>query len=333
MASVRHGDRWDRVRRATAPCPRPLITTIRCSPRLKSARTQPPLARAQSRRYCRRLARRHYENFTVASRLLPRRLAAAFLQYLRLLPLGRRPGRRNRRPAAERWPCWTGGKQQLHDCYAGQTRPPGLHRPGRHHPTIRYSRRPASSICWWPFARTSGSRATRTSANCSTIAATRPTRWAGWCLYLGRCHTPRAGAAVRFDLHRPATGQFLAGRGPRLGPRPDLSAAGRLPPFGYDEAMFARRECNDAFAGCWRPRSTRPKASCGGLPLAQLMPPELQLDVALFVHGGLAILEAIRRQNYDVWTARPASSKRETAAAGPLLVAVAARNPLAGDAP
>ncbi len=41
------------------------------------------------------------------------------------------------------------------------------------------------------------------------------------------------------------------------------------------------------------------------------MPPELQLDVALFVHGGLAILEAIRRQDYDVWTARPKVSKWE----------------------
>jgi phytoene/squalene synthetase len=37
----------------------------------------------------------------------------------------------------------------------------------------------------------------------------------------------------------------------------------------------------------------------------------LQLDVALFVHGGSAILEAIRRQEYDVWTRRPVVSKAE----------------------
>jgi phytoene/squalene synthetase len=47
-----------------------------------------------------------------------------------------------------------------------------------------------------------------------------------------------------------------------------------------------------------------------GLPLIRWMPPELQLDVALFIHGGLAILRAIREQNYDVWTWRPAISKR-----------------------
>ena len=48
-----------------------------------------------------------------------------------------------------------------------------------------------------------------------------------------------------------------------------------------------------------------------GLPLVALMPPELQLDVALFIHGGLAILRAIRRQDYDVWTARPKVSRWE----------------------
>ena len=48
-----------------------------------------------------------------------------------------------------------------------------------------------------------------------------------------------------------------------------------------------------------------------GLPLVALMPPELQLDVALFIHGGLAILRAIRRQDYDVWTSRPTVSKWE----------------------
>jgi phytoene/squalene synthetase len=42
-----------------------------------------------------------------------------------------------------------------------------------------------------------------------------------------------------------------------------------------------------------------------------MVPPELRLDVALFVHGGLAILEAIRRQDFDVWTRRPVVSKME----------------------
>ena len=48
-----------------------------------------------------------------------------------------------------------------------------------------------------------------------------------------------------------------------------------------------------------------------GLPLIKMMPRDLRLDVALFIQGGLAILRAIRRQDYDVWTRRPRVSKME----------------------
>ncbi len=36
------------------------------------------LSEAEARNYCKRLARRHYENFTVASFLLPRKLRTPF---------------------------------------------------------------------------------------------------------------------------------------------------------------------------------------------------------------------------------------------------------------
>ncbi|MGD9647259.1 MAG: squalene synthase HpnC [Pirellulales bacterium] len=46
-----------------------------------------------------------------------------------------------------------------------------------------------------------------------------------------------------------------------------------------------------------------------GLPLVKRTPPWLQIDLWLFIHGGLEILSAIRRANYDVWTARPKVSR------------------------
>ena len=143
--------------------------------------TPPPLTLRESRRYCRRLARRHYENFTVASRLLPRPAAAARLQHLRLLPLGRRPGRRDRRSRSAASPCWIGGKRCSAQCYRGPGDPSGVHRPVGDHPRVRHSRSSRFSTCWWPSARTSGSRATRRSTSCWNTAATRPIRWAGWC--------------------------------------------------------------------------------------------------------------------------------------------------------
>jgi squalene synthase HpnC len=47
-----------------------------------------------------------------------------------------------------------------------------------------------------------------------------------------------------------------------------------------------------------------------GLPLIGRVGSELALDLDLFSRGGLAILHAIERENYDVLRARPALSKR-----------------------
>ena len=82
--------------------------------------------------------------------------------------------------------------------------------------------------------------------------------------------------------------------------------------FEYTEAMFARREYNEAFRQLMRRQVDRAEGFlCAGLPLIKKMPRDLSLDVALFIHGGLAILRAIRRQDYDVWTRRPRVSKME----------------------
>ena len=46
-----------------------------------------------------------------------------------------------------------------------------------------------------------------------------------------------------------------------------------------------------------------------GLPLVKMVNRSLALDLELFSRGGLAILNAIERQRYDVLKARPAISK------------------------
>ena len=76
--------------------------------------------------------------------------------------------------------------------------------------------------------------------------------------------------------------------------------------------MFARRECNQAFHRLMIIQVDRAEGFLrAGLPLIKMMPRDLRLDVALFIHGGLAILRAIRRRDYDVWTRRPRISKME----------------------
>jgi phytoene/squalene synthetase len=51
-----------------------------------------------------------------------------------------------------------------------------------------------------------------------------------------------------------------------------------------------------------------------GMPLIDKVDPELALDIDLFSRGGMEILRAIRRQNYDVLRERPSiSSSRKLA--------------------
>jgi phytoene synthase len=81
---------------------------------------------------------------------------------------------------------------------------------------------------------------------------------------------------------------------------------------GYTDAHFCRREYNAAFRKALQIEVDRAERQLqAGKPLVERIPRELQFDVSLFIAGGLAILNAIRRQDYNVWTSRPALSKSQ----------------------
>jgi squalene synthase HpnC len=80
--------------------------------------------------------------------------------------------------------------------------------------------------------------------------------------------------------------------------------------YGVDEATIARREPTAAFrqllkyeVDCARELFTK------GLPLIDLVDRELALDLDLFSSGGLEILRAVERRQYDVLTMRPVITK------------------------
>ncbi len=67
---------------------------------------------------------------------------------------------------------------------------------------------------------------------------------------------------------------------------------------------------NEPFRQALRREVDRAEAALrAGQPLVDMVPPELRLDVALFVAGGLSVLEAIRGVGYNVWRTRPTISK------------------------
>ena len=149
------------------------------------ARCRPPgCPLAQAEHYTRWLATHHYENFHVASWLLPRRLRQHFYNvyaYCRWADdLGDEVARRRR----ARSNCWTGGSGSWISATRAARRIPfssRLRRPIRE-PSIFPSS--PSAICWPRSARTRPCIATSPGTTCSAIAAIRPIPSAGWCFIL-----------------------------------------------------------------------------------------------------------------------------------------------------
>ena len=267
-----------------------------------------PLTLAKSRRYCRRLARRHYENFTVVSRSLPRRLRQHFYNiyaYCRWADdLADETGDPRQALALLNW--W---ESHLRACFQGRTLHPVFIALAE---TIRQFNIPPDPFVDLLVAFRQDQRVTRYDTFDQLF---------GYCrysanpvgrlvLYLAGCHDPeRAQLAdsISTGLQLANFWQDVAGDWQRGRIYLPLAHMRR---FGGDESAIIRGEATDAFR---RALSAAVDEAEGwlnrGRPLVALVPPEIQLDVALFIRGGLAILRAIRRQNYDVFTSRPRLSR------------------------
>lgn len=81
---------------------------------------------------------------------------------------------------------------------------------------------------------------------------------------------------------------------------------------GWDETRFAAGRCDDGFRRLLAAMVERAEACFAeGRPLTEQAAPALRLSVRLCVAGGRAILAAIRRQGYDVWSGRPTLGRLE----------------------
>ncbi len=271
------------------------------------ARAQrPTLAQAQA--YCRRLARLHYENFTVASWLLPRDLRPHFCNiyaYCRWSDdlADETAGGAESLQLLDWW------QSQLDDCYRGIATHPVF---VALESTIHEFEIPAD-----PFRDLlTAFRQDQTTSRYDSFGDLL-----GYCrnsanpvgrlvLYLGRCHDDRRGQLadnVCTALQLANFWQDVArdyDRGRIYLPQDSCRRA------GYDEAMFARREFNPQFRQLLAGEVDRAESLFNsGQPLVDLVPRHLQIDVQLFIDGGRAIQSAIRRIDYNVWRRRPVVAK------------------------
>ncbi len=276
-------------------------------PEYRIPRTPPSLEEARA--YCRRLADSHYENFHVASWFLPRKLRPHFhsiYTYCRISDdLGDEVG--NPEQSLALLDLWQG---ELDACYRGETRHPVFVALAE---TIR-----ACDIPKQPFADLL--TAFRQDQTVTRFAAMRDV------LDYSRYSANPVGRLVLY-----ACGY----RDPELCQLSDFTCTGlQLANFWQDvtrdygkgriylpledmERHGVREE--EIAAGAATPRFrellhfevdyTRQMLR-QGMPLISLVDRELALDLDLFSRGGLEILSAIERQNYDVLSSRPVVSKR-----------------------
>jgi len=259
---------------------------------------------AQARHYCQQLASSHYENFAVASWLLPSVLRPHFhaiYAYCRWSD----DLADEVRSDAESLALLDWWESELQACYTGSAT----------HPVFVALRDTIAqySIPIEPFANLlTAFRQDQNRKRYETF-----NELLGYCensanpvgrlvLYLGRCHTPETVAlsdSICTGLQLANFWQDVA-RDYAIGrvylPQAECRAK------GYTEEMFARQEYNAAFRELLGEQVDRAEAMLrAGEPLVGLVPRELRIDIALFIRGGLAILDSIRQIDYNVWQQRP----------------------------
>jgi len=270
----------------------------------------PPVRLAEARSYCSRLARTHYENFSVASLLLPRRLLRHFhavYAYCRWADdLADEAGGGDRALALLRW--W---REELLRCYDGEPRHPVT---VALRPTIRRFRIPPKPFLdlLVAFEQDQVVKCYATYDELLHYCRHSANPVGHLVLYLAEAFDERRAALadhVCTALQLTNFWQDVA-RDYAIG-RVYLPAEDRAR-FGYSEDDLRANRFTPAFAELMRLEVARARELFySGYPLVEVVPREIRSDVELFIEGGLAILRKIEAIDYNVWAQRPVLAKWE----------------------
>jgi squalene synthase HpnC len=271
---------------------------------------RPAHSLAEARDYCRRLARSHYENFSVASLLLPRRLLPHFhavYAWCRWADdLGDETGGGSRALALLRW--W---RDETLRCFDGTPRHPitiALRE------TVRRFAIPPGPFLDLLFAFEQDQLVKRYRTFEQLLGYCRNSANPVGHLVLYLCGCFDAGRAALADhvctaLQLANFWQDVA-RDFAIG-RVYLPAEDRKR-FNYpDEDLEARRFTYN-FVDLMRFEVGRARELFyRGYLLVDRVPPAVRADVELFIRGGLGVLRRIEQCGYNVWVTRPVLTKWE----------------------
>ena len=266
----------------------------------------------EARAYCKRLAETHYENFHVASWFLPKALRPHFhsiYAYCRISDdLGDEVGDAD--AALALLDLWGG---ELDACYEGRARHPVF---VALHETIRRCSIPKEPFADLLVAFRQDQTVTRFPSMQDVFAYCRYSANPVGRLVLYACGEVSPDTMTeKFRLSdATCTALQLANfwqdvrvdytKGRVYLPQQDMQR------FGASEAMIAEGAPTREFRELIKYEVEFARGLFEqGLPLIGMVHRELALDLDLFSRGGMEILGAIERQNYDVLSARPAISK------------------------
>lgn len=258
----------------------------------------------EARAYCRRLARAHYENFSVASWLLPRALRPHFYHvyaYCRWSDdLADETGDRRASLALLDW--W---QQQLDDCYAGHASHPVFVALGETIRAFDIPRQPLADLLS-AFHQDQHIDRYETFDELLDYCRRSANPVGRIVLFLGRAHDERRGRlsdAICTGLQLANFWQDVANDWDRGRVYLPLADCRR---FGYGETDFVARRTSPEFRKLLAFEVDRAEQWLfDGLPLADELPRSLRGDVWLIAQGGLKILQKIRQADFDVWSRRP----------------------------
>jgi len=283
-----------------------------------------PPSLEEARSYCERLAKTHYENFSVATWFLPARLRQHFYNvyaYCRISDdLGDEVG--NAQQSLELLDQW---ERELSACYAGSPRHPVFVALAE---TVKQFAIPRHEFSDLLIAFRQDQKVTRFETFDDVLGYCRYSANPVGHLVLYLCGYSDAERQQLSDYT--CTALQLAnfwqdvyvdyGKGRIYLPLEDLRR------HGVSEDDIAQRRATPQFTALMRFEVERARQWFErGLPLVKKVGRELAIDLELFSRGGQEILNAIERQGFDVLRRRPAISKTRKlllvarAAAGKLL--------------
>jgi squalene synthase HpnC len=268
---------------------------------------------AEAQAYCSRLARSHYENFSVATLLLPRRLVRHFhnvYAYCRWADdLADETGGGRRALELLRW--W---RQELLRCYDGRPTHPVM---VALQPTIAQFGIPPQPFLDLLFAFEQDQLVKRYATFEQLLDYCRHSANPVGRLVLYLCGVFSEERAVLSDhvctalqlanFWQDVARDFAIGR--VYLPEEDQRR------FGYTQEDLRGHRFTPAFAALLRFEVERARdLFYRGWPLVDRVPADLRPDIELFIRGGLGILRKIEQAGYNVWARRPVLSKWEKAA-------------------